>query len=150
MKTIHGKVSRHAGREPQSWAILAAGRPPLTYDRLNSQIRYVGEQLRCAGVRPADRVALVLPEGAESAVASVAVAANAAWRLNPACSGREFESHLVALRATALLVPHGGQSPAIAAAKSLNILHLAAASGHSLARRTFFAVERRRGTTPQR
>jgi amino acid adenylation domain-containing protein len=122
METIHGKVSQHAGRDSQSLAILAAGRPPLTYDRLDSQIRYVGEQLRCAGVRPADRVALVLPEGAESAVASVAVAANAACApLNPACSEREFESHLAALRATALLVPHGGQSPAIAVAISLNI-----------------------------
>jgi amino acid adenylation domain-containing protein len=122
METIHGKVSQHAGRDSQSLAILAAGRPPLTYDRLDSQIRYVGEQLRCAGVRRADRVALVLPEGADSAVASVAVAANAACApLNPACSEREFESHLAALRATALLVPDGAQSPAIAVAKSLNI-----------------------------
>jgi amino acid adenylation domain-containing protein len=89
---------------------------------LDSQIRYVGEQLRRAGIRPADRVALVLPEGAESAVASVAIAASAACApLNPACSAREFESHLTALRATALLVPHGGRSPAIAVARSLNI-----------------------------
>ncbi len=43
METIHGMVSQHAGRDPQSLAILAAGRPPLTYDRLDSQIRYVGE-----------------------------------------------------------------------------------------------------------
>ena len=122
METIHGKVSYHAGREPQSSAILAAGRPPLTYHRLDSQIRYVGEQLCCAGVGPADRVALVLPEGAESAVASVAVAAHVACApLDPACSEREFQSHLTALRATALLVPHGSQSTAIAVAKSLNI-----------------------------
>jgi non-ribosomal peptide synthetase component E (peptide arylation enzyme) len=77
METIHSTVSQHAGRDSQSLAILAAGRPPLTYCRLDSQIRYVGEQLRCVGIRPADRVALVLPEGPESAVASVAVAANA-------------------------------------------------------------------------
>jgi amino acid adenylation domain-containing protein len=122
METIHGTVSQHARRDSQSLAILAAGRPPLTYARLDSQIRYVGEQLRGAGVRPADRVALVLPEGAESAVASVAVAANAACApLDPACSEREFESQLAALRATSLLVPHLSQSPAIAVARSMNI-----------------------------
>jgi amino acid adenylation domain-containing protein len=132
METIHGKVSQHAGCNPQSSAILATGRPPLTYERLDHQIRYVGEQLRGAGVRRADRVALVLPEGAESAVASVAVAANAACApINPACSEREFESQLRALQATALLVPHGDSSPASAVAKSLSIsiLRLLPATG---------------------
>lgn len=127
VETVHGHVQRHAARDLESVAILAAGRPPLTYGRLASQIGYVGEQLRLADIRASDRVAVVLPGGAEAAMAILAVAANAACApLNPAYSTREFELYLSALRAKALLVPYGDSSPVVAAAKSLNIriLHL--------------------------
>ena len=84
METIYGFVDQHAERNSESLAILAAGRPPLTYGRLDSQIRYVGEGLSRAGVWARDRVAVVLPDGAEAAVAIVAVAARAACApLNP-------------------------------------------------------------------
>lgn len=127
IETIHSHVRRHAARNRESAAILAAGRVPLNYGRLDTQIRYVGEKLRLSNIRASDRVAVVLPGGAEAAVAILAVAANAACApLNPAYSVHEFEFYLSALRAKALLVPHGASSPAIAAAKSLKvrILHL--------------------------
>ena len=55
-------------------------------------------------------------------MAILAVAAHTACApLNPAYSAREFEFYLSALRAKALLVPHGTSSAAIAAAKSLNM-----------------------------
>ncbi|CCV10740.1 conserved hypothetical protein [Mesorhizobium sp. STM 4661] len=122
METIRGHVDRHAEQNAESVAILAAGRLPLTYGALGSQIRYVGARLGLADVRSTGRVAVVLPEGVEAAVAIVAVAANAACApLNPAYSAREFESRLTALRAKVLIVPDGGESPAIAVAKSLNM-----------------------------
>lgn len=120
METIHCHVDQHAGQNPESVAILVAGRPPLTYGRLNSQIRNVGERLGLADIASPDRVAVVLPDGAEAAVAIVAIAACAACApLNPAYSPREFESHLTALRAKVLLVPYGGDSPAVVVARSL-------------------------------
>ena len=85
-------VQGHAARNLESVAILAAGRSPLSYGRLVSQIGRVGEELWLADIRASDRVAVVLPDGAEAAVAILAVAAHAACApLNPAYSAREFE-----------------------------------------------------------
>ncbi|WP_136618319.1 MULTISPECIES: non-ribosomal peptide synthetase [Mesorhizobium] len=122
MGTICDHVNRHAGYNSQTVALLAAGRPGLTFEGLVAQIRYVGEALALEGIGLSDRVALLLPEGAEAAVAIVAVAANAACApLNPAWPARELESQLAALRATTLIVPHGWQSPLLAVAASLKI-----------------------------
>ena len=60
VETIHGHVNSHALRNPESVAILAAGRPPLTYARLDSQIGLVGRELGLADIRGSDRVAVVL------------------------------------------------------------------------------------------
>jgi len=122
MDTIRGQVDRYAGDNSHTVAVEAAGRPPLTYEGLARQIRHVGETLALAGVGPSDRVALVLPQGAEAAVAIVAVAANAACApLNPALPLYELEQQLTALRAQILIVPHGWDSPLLALATSLNI-----------------------------
>ncbi|WP_352587870.1 amino acid adenylation domain-containing protein [Mesorhizobium caraganae] len=113
-------------------ALVAAGSAPLTYEGLGRQIRYVGERLALEGVAPSDRVALLLPEGAQAAVAIVAVAANAACApLNPGWPVYELEAQLAALRARVLIVPDGWQSPLLDVAASLNmrILHLLAEPG---------------------
>ena len=65
VETIHGHVEGHAARNRESVAILAAGRPPLTYDRLVSQIGRVGEDLWLADIRSSDRVAVALPTAAK-------------------------------------------------------------------------------------
>jgi acyl-CoA synthetase (AMP-forming)/AMP-acid ligase II len=130
MGTIRGHVVRHTGSD--SVALVAAGYTPLTYERLGRQIRYVGEKLAPEGVAPSDRVALLLPEGAQAAVAVVAVAANAACApLNPGWPVYELEAQLAALRARVLIVPDGWQSPLLDVAASLNmrILHLLAEPG---------------------
>jgi amino acid adenylation domain-containing protein len=121
-ETIHDHVHRHAARNREAVAILAPGRAPLDYGRLDTQIIYVGERLRLANIQASDRVAVVMSTGAEAAVVILSVAANAVCApLNPACSSREFEFYLSALRAKALLVPHGASSAAIAAARLLEI-----------------------------
>ena len=120
--TIHAHVQRNAESRPESAAILAAGRTPLTYAQLESQIRYVGGKLQLAGIRACDRVAMVLPGGADAAVAILSVGAHAACApLNPDLSAREFEHCLSALRAAALLVPHGSFSFVVALARSLHL-----------------------------
>jgi len=110
-------------------AISAPGAVPLTYRQLRLVSTQTEQSLRSAGIAAQDRVALVLPNGPEMAVAFVCIAAHAAAApLNPAYRADEFEFYLSDLNAKAILVEYGSQSPAIAIAKKLNIqileLHL--------------------------
>ena len=54
---------------PDAPAILASGRAPLTYGRLWRHVDEVVQTLRAMGISRQDRVALMLPNGAEMAVA---------------------------------------------------------------------------------
>ena len=66
---------------------LAPGRSPLTYSHLYRHINDVVQTLHVMGLGRDDRVALVLPNGPEMAVAFLAVAASATCApLNPAYS----------------------------------------------------------------
>lgn len=69
-----------------------------------------------------DRVALVLPNGPEMAVAFLSVTAAATCApLNPAYRTSEFDFYLSDLKAKALLVQKGQDSPAVAAAHQRGI-----------------------------
>ena len=74
------------------------------------------------GVGRGDRVALVLADGPEMATAFLGVAAGAtAAPLNPAYRAEEFEFYLTDLKARALIVDQGSQSPAREVASRLGI-----------------------------
>ena len=72
------------------WLFCAPGRAPLTYGRLYRHIDDVVQTLHAMGVGRHDRVALVLPNGPEMAVAFLAVAGATCAPLNPAYSADEF------------------------------------------------------------
>lgn len=95
----------HYGRTaPDRRAILAPGRLPLTYDALWLQTRDVVRGLRTLGVGRTDRVAVVLPDGPEAAVAMVAVAAGAVCvPLNPGFTYEEYRRYFGELHLAALL-----------------------------------------------
>jgi acyl-CoA synthetase (AMP-forming)/AMP-acid ligase II/acyl carrier protein len=95
----------HYGRNaPNRRAILAPGRLPMTYDTLWLQTRDVVRGLRSLGVGRTDRVAVVLPDGPEAAVAMVAVAAGAVCvPLNPAFTEDEYRRYFGELHLAALL-----------------------------------------------
>ena len=117
----------HARRQPDGIAILCAGRVPLTFRRLAARLQYVVERLGSAGIRRQHRVAGVLAEGAETAVAGLGIACAAAYApLDPALSSAELEARLAALQADAIVVPHGSDSPAIPVARrrGLQVLEL--------------------------
>jgi acyl-CoA synthetase (AMP-forming)/AMP-acid ligase II len=63
----------HSKRSPGAPAILAPGRVPLTYGRLYQHIDEMGRSLRAMGIDRQDRVAVVLPNGPDMAVAILAV-----------------------------------------------------------------------------
>ena len=121
-RSVSHLLAERAAHSPEALALLAPGSLALTYGRLFQRTQDVAAQLHRMGVGRHDRVALALPNGPELAVALLTVAATATCApLNPAYGRREFETYLAALHAQALLVPAGIDSPARAAARTLDI-----------------------------
>jgi oxalate---CoA ligase len=120
--SLRALLESHAKRIPQSPAILAPGRAPLTYGRLYRHIDETGRILRAAGIGRQDRIAVVLPNGPENAVSIVAVAANAVCAsMNQAYGAEEFSRYFDDLRPRALILQAGVDSPARRAALALGI-----------------------------
>jgi acyl-CoA synthetase (AMP-forming)/AMP-acid ligase II/aryl carrier-like protein len=85
-------------------AILAPGQAPVTYGALWARANDTVRGLRSLGVRRSDRVAVVLPNGPEAAVALIAVAAGAICvPLNPGFTAEEWRRYFGVLRVSALL-----------------------------------------------
>jgi acyl-CoA synthetase (AMP-forming)/AMP-acid ligase II len=98
------------------------GVQPLRYRDLRALQRRTVEALNALGLGRGDRVAMVLPTGPELAAAFVAVGAGAtAAPLNPAYRAAELEFYLGDLRAKALVVQAGLDSPASGVARRLGI-----------------------------
>ena len=107
-------------------AIAAPERPELTYGALRELAGRTLKALNAAGIGRNDRVAIVLPNGAEMATAFVAIAAAATTApLNPNYRREEFAFYLEDLKAKALVVEAGSDSPAVAAAEQLGITVIA-------------------------
>jgi acyl-CoA synthetase (AMP-forming)/AMP-acid ligase II len=103
-------------------AIGAPDRPSLSHTALRSLAQRTVRQLNGMGIGRNDRVAIVLPNGPEMAAAFVAIGCGATTApLNPAYTGEEFAFYLGDLRARALVIQAGMQSPARAAAAAQNI-----------------------------
>ena len=106
-------LEHQARRIPDAPAILAPGRAPLTYDRLFQHIEEMERRLRAMGIRRHDRIAVVLPNGPEMAVAILTVAASAACApLNPAYGADELDGYFADLHPRALITLAGIDSPA--------------------------------------
>jgi oxalate---CoA ligase len=103
-------------------AIAAHEAPPLTYEGLRALIERTCATLNDLGIGLGDRVAIVLPNGPEMATAFLCVASAATSApLNPAYKQEEFEFYLEDLRAKALIVEAGSESPALRAAEKLGV-----------------------------
>ena len=119
---IRTLIENRARRNPGSVAIAAPGRPPLSYARLLSHVGDLTRRLNELGLGRNDRIALVLPNGPEMAVAFLAVASAATCApLNPAYRENEFNFFLTDLNARALIVQEGMGSPAVAVARDRGI-----------------------------
>jgi len=120
-------LSAQAQCQPERLAILAPERTPLTYGGLREQVGAVIRRLNELGVGRNDRVAIVLPNGPEMAVAFLAIASTATSApLNPAYRASEFDFYLADLDARALVVLAGDQSPAksVAGARRIPVIEL--------------------------
>ncbi len=103
-------------------ALGAPATPDLSFADLRQLMADTVAALNGMGLGRNDRVAIVLPNGAEMASAFVSIAAGTTSApLNPAYREDEFEFYLQDLNAKALVVEVGSQSPALAAATKLGI-----------------------------
>jgi acyl-CoA synthetase (AMP-forming)/AMP-acid ligase II len=103
-------------------ALSAPARADLSYGDFAALIDDTRAALRDLGLSRNDRLAIVLPNGPDMAAAFVASAcAVTAAPLNPAYREDEFHFYMDDLKAKALLVERGSESPAIAAAQRLGI-----------------------------
>lgn len=120
--TIYQLLQDQAEHQFDAFAVLGIDRPPLSYGRLFQHIRQIITQLNALGIGRNDRVAVVLPNGPDMAVAflSIACAATSA-PLNPAYREPEYDFYLSDLEAKALVVLDGMASPAIQVAQKRNI-----------------------------
>ena len=117
-----GEFLKAAKKIPSSLAILAPARKALSYGQLCGHIERVVSSLNDHGLGRNDRVALVLPNGPEMAVAFLSVIAGAACApLNPSYQGKEFDFYLSDVDARAVIVQAGMDSPVRSIARSRDI-----------------------------
>ncbi|HEU5058678.1 MAG TPA: AMP-binding protein [Kofleriaceae bacterium] len=109
-------------------ALGAPGRRGLDHRGLLRQVEDGMRAVRRLGVRRGDRVAMVLPNGPETAAAFLAVASAAsAAPLNPAYRADELDFALGDLRARAVLVGRGGELAAeVARARGIPVVEVTA------------------------
>ena len=94
---------------PNHPAIQVSDGPTITYDALRHQVHTLADDLRALGIRRADRVAIVLPNSAETIISFLGVAAVAtAAPLNPAYKSDEFRFYIEDTRARALMTDSKG------------------------------------------
>src|SRR5277367_4889068 len=118
-RTLRGLVA--SGRD-EAVAVAAREQPPLSYAGLRALIDRSVRTLNELGIGRGDRVAIVLPNGPEMAAAFLCVAsAGSAAPLNPAYRQDDFEFYLEDLKAKALIVEAGSESPALRAAEKLGV-----------------------------
>ncbi len=112
--TVHELLSIGADDAP---AIGAPGRAALSYADLRTLVATTGQALAGAGIGPGDRVGIVLANGPAMASCFLATAAHAtAAPLNPAYREEEFDFYISDLRAKAVIVAAGDDTPARAVA----------------------------------
>ena len=109
---------------PDQVAIREPGGREFTYDTLRSQVDSIGKQLRSMGVKRTDRVAIVIPNSAETIITFLGVAAAAtAAPLNPAYKPDEFKFYLEDTNAVAIITT-AGESSTVHDVASDNTIHI--------------------------
>jgi acyl-CoA synthetase (AMP-forming)/AMP-acid ligase II/acyl carrier protein len=103
-------------------ALEEVGRPAMTYGRLSFLVSALVGDLRAAGVKREDRVALVIPNGRDMSTTLLGVCSAAiAAPLNPAYQESEYADYFREIRVSFLVIRRGVDSPARVAAAKMGI-----------------------------
>ena len=127
--TVWGLLQKGENSAP---AIGAPDRDALSYEDLRKLATNTIETLNQIGIGRGNRVAIVLPNGPEMAACFLAISCGATTApLNPAYKQDEFDFYLNDLGARALILQHGSDTPAraAAAARGVPIIELVPAEG---------------------
>ncbi len=120
--TIPDILADHSSRYGSKQAIIIEASDPISHAGIWRQTERTLQQLNALGIGRGDRVAIVLPQGPELAVAFLTVASVAtAAPLNPAFHQAEFEFYLKDLDTRALILMKDDQSVARSAAIACGI-----------------------------
>src|ERR1700688_3822164 len=115
----------YARHSPDAAAILAPDCSALSYGALHQQISYVGGALRAMGLGRHDRVAVVLPNGPEMAVAVLGVAASATCLpTNPAYGAEELDRYFADLQPRALITQVDSPARRVALSRGVRVVDL--------------------------
>jgi len=118
-KTVIDLLER--GRD-EAVAITGPGRKPLTHSGVRQQVTSTVSRLNELGVGRNDRVAIVLPNGPEMAIAFLAIAAGATTApLNPGYREKELQFYMSDLEVRLLVIEEGSDTPARSVAEELGI-----------------------------
>lgn len=120
MNTLTGILEHGAPDRP---ALIVPDGPTWTYAALKREVAKIADTLAGLGVERKDRVALVLPNGAEAILCFLGAAAvTTVAPLNPAYTEDEFRFYLEDTGAHVMLVPAGGAEAARAALGDRGVL----------------------------
>lgn len=120
--TTDGLIGHAERAFPEHIALLAPGRPPLSYAQLGALCRSLGEEMRAHGFTPKARIAVALSGGAEMTAAFLATSSCAACMpLSPACPEAEAAQFLTRACADGLMIERGTDSGLRAAASNLGL-----------------------------
>ena len=111
--TLASIIAHHAAIRPEAPAILTSRHEVLTYGALWAQISAFGATLRANEIGKSARVAIVLPDGFELAVAIIRTACNAvAVPVNPKLTANEIDILFSRLHIDAIATSSKIDSPA--------------------------------------
>lgn len=107
----------NGSQDPDATAIESPGFRPFTYREMREQVAYTVRFLNARGLRPNDRVAVVMPNGPHTAVAILAVMAGfTVVPLNSQNRKPEYDSVFSQLGISAVLVQQGVHTEAVSVA----------------------------------
>lgn len=120
--SIYHLLEAKAKQNPQDIAIVASKKSSLNYSDLFNAIDNVRSKLSAMGIGRNDKVAVVLPNGSEMAIAFLGVASCATCApLNPNYRESEYDFYLSDLGAKALIYQQGVAEPAVEVARKKGI-----------------------------
>lgn len=131
-KTLAALLRHQATTCVNQPAIQALDQAALSYQALWEHVEVIGNQLKSTGIRPSDKIALLLPNGAEMATAFLATASVAcAAPLNPAYRKRELAFYFSDLQPKILLVDSRLDTPAreLAQDQGITVIELSPCKG---------------------
>ena len=120
--TLMRVIAGHARRQPGAVALLAPGRPSLSYEALLRAVDRTENALAIAGFGQGDRIAVALPNGPELAVALLALTDCATCApLNPLADEATCAFLLRRMGIAALIVAADADTPVVRAGGELGL-----------------------------